>query len=154
MRGDMRTIAKISASVLFGVFIFLFISDRQTFSALEKKKVKDLVCGMEIDPGGPNTLKVERGGKTYYFCSASCKAKFLANPEKYIGKQPADEVKMAKDPVCGMELDPKMAGVLRTEYKGKTYYFCGEDCKKSFDADPEKYLKKGPAPSRQSGVKM
>lgn len=28
----------------------------------------------------------------------------------------------------------------RTEYKGKTYYFCSEDCKRDFIKDPDKYL--------------
>ncbi|WP_258084197.1 YHS domain-containing protein [Thermococcus thermotolerans] len=43
----------------------------------------DPVCGMEVseDTG----LKVEYGGKVYYFCSPGCKAEFEANPEKYIG---------------------------------------------------------------------
>ncbi len=32
----------------------------------------------------------------------------------------------------------------RSEYQGKTYYFCCSGCKKRFDADPAKYLgKKG-----------
>jgi transcriptional regulator GlxA family with amidase domain len=41
-------------------------------------------------------------------------------------------------PVCDMEVDPKTA--LRSEYKGKRYYFCSEDHKKQFDAAPEKWL--------------
>jgi Cu(I)/Ag(I) efflux system membrane fusion protein len=42
------------------------------------------------------------------------------------------------DPVCGMELDPvKAAG--KSEYKGKTYYFCSKSCKETFDKDPKKY---------------
>jgi len=50
---------------------------------------------------------------------------------------------MEKDPVCGMDADPKTA-VAKSEYKGKTYYFCSQGCKKAFDKDPEKYLKDGP----------
>jgi YHS domain-containing protein len=46
---------------------------------------------------------------------------------------------MAKDPVCGMDVDPASAAG-SSEYKGKTYYFCAVSCKKSFDEDPEKYL--------------
>jgi len=46
---------------------------------------------------------------------------------------------MAKDPVCGMEVDEK-APADTSEYKGKTYYFCAPGCKRAFDADPEKYL--------------
>ena len=47
---------------------------------------------------------------------------------------------MEKDPVCGMDVDPvKAAGT--TLYKGETIYFCNVNCKKKFDADPEKYVK-------------
>ncbi|AEB11778.1 YHS domain-containing protein [Marinithermus hydrothermalis] len=47
-----------------------------------------------------------------------------------------------KDPVCGMEVDPKTAS-FSTEYQGKTYYFCCKGCKNAFDKDPEKYLSGG-----------
>lgn len=46
---------------------------------------------------------------------------------------------MAKDPVCGMEVDPATAAG-KSEYKGQTYYFCAPGCKQAFDKDPEKYL--------------
>lgn len=45
---------------------------------------------------------------------------------------------MVKDPVCGMQIDPKSAAG-KSEYKGQTYYFCSPGCKKTFDKDPEKY---------------
>lgn len=44
-----------------------------------------------------------------------------------------------KDPVCGMEIDPKTAAG-KSEYQGKTYYFCSLGCKKLFDKNPAKYL--------------
>ncbi|MGI8912873.1 MAG: YHS domain-containing protein [Chloroflexota bacterium] len=53
---------------------------------------------------------------------------------------------MEKDPVCGMEVDPKSASH-KSEYHGKTYYFCAPGCKKSFEAEPEKYLNPGYKPS-------
>lgn len=43
---------------------------------------KDVVCGMQIEPAnaaGSSQYK----GKTYYFCSPACKAKFDASPEQY-----------------------------------------------------------------------
>ena len=46
---------------------------------------------------------------------------------------------MAKDVVCGMEVDPKTAAG-KSEYQGQTYYFCSPGCKKAFDKDPAKYL--------------
>ena len=46
-----------------------------------------------------------------------------------------------KDPVCGMYVD-KEGGVLKSEYKGQLYLFCGATCKEKFDADPEEYAGK------------
>jgi P-type Cu+ transporter len=46
---------------------------------------------------------------------------------------------MAIDPVCGMEVDPHTS-LQKTDYKGRTYYFCGNSCRTKFIGDPEKYL--------------
>ncbi|MEQ1910784.1 MAG: YHS domain-containing protein [Vicinamibacterales bacterium] len=47
---------------------------------------------------------------------------------------------MAIDPVCKMQVDEnKNAG--KSEFGGKTYYFCAAVCKRKFDENPEKYLK-------------
>jgi YHS domain-containing protein len=51
---------------------------------------------------------------------------------------------MAKDPVCGMDVDPKTA-TAKSEYEGQTYYFCSTGCKQSFDKDPKKYVGKAAA---------
>jgi len=45
----------------------------------------------------------------------------------------------AKDLVCGMSVDPMAPGTLKGEYKGETYYFCAENCRKRFEANPAKY---------------
>ena len=47
---------------------------------------------------------------------------------------------LAKDPVCGMEVDEKTAKY-KSEYMGKVYYFCSEHCKMIFDKETEKYEK-------------
>ncbi|MCX7762627.1 MAG: efflux RND transporter periplasmic adaptor subunit [Candidatus Kryptonium sp.] len=46
----------------------------------------------------------------------------------------------AIDPVCGMEVDPKVA--LSYTYKGENFYFCMKSCLEKFRKNPEKYLKK------------
>ena len=47
---------------------------------------------------------------------------------------------MVTDPVCKMTIDEsKVAG--KSEYHGKTYYFCAAGCKKKFDESPETYAK-------------
>lgn len=45
---------------------------------------KDPVCGMRIDAANAAAASVYRGG-TYYFCSASCRDKFEAAPQRYVG---------------------------------------------------------------------
>jgi YHS domain-containing protein/putative intracellular protease/amidase len=40
-------------------------------------------------------------------------------------------------PVCGMDVDPKTDP--KSVYNGKTYYFCSDDDKKTFDATPDKF---------------
>jgi Cu+-exporting ATPase len=44
-----------------------------------------------------------------------------------------------KDPVCGMEIDPKTAHASE-EYEGQKYYFCSAACHERFKADPKQYL--------------
>jgi Cu+-exporting ATPase len=45
-----------------------------------------------------------------------------------------------KDPVCGMQIDPKTV-VANVEHRGKTYYFCSHDCHRKFIAEPQKYAR-------------
>jgi uncharacterized protein len=45
----------------------------------------------------------------------------------------------ARDPVCGMTVD-RSKTPYRSEYKGRTVYFCSAGCKASFDAGPERYI--------------
>jgi YHS domain-containing protein len=48
---------------------------------------------------------------------------------------------MAKDLVCGMNVNEKTAK-FKSDYKGKTYYFCAQSCKTTFDKNPAKYTGK------------
>ncbi len=47
---------------------------------------------------------------------------------------------MEKDPVCGMQVDPKSAGG-SVEWKGETYYFCSAGCQKQFEENPARFAK-------------
>lgn len=46
--------------------------------------LKDPVCGMTVTEQSPNVFNYK--GKSVYFCSASCKVKFVADPAKYSDK--------------------------------------------------------------------
>ena len=48
-------------------------------------------------------------------------------------------ISMVLDVVCGMEIDEKTSK-WKSEFKGKTFYFCGPICKLEFDENPEKYM--------------
>ncbi|NOY57932.1 MAG: YHS domain-containing protein [Calditrichaeota bacterium] len=48
---------------------------------------------------------------------------------------------MAKDVVCGMTVDEDTP-VAKVEFKGKTYYFCSQQCVEEFKEKPQKYVEK------------
>ena len=84
--------------------------------------VKDPVCGMHVDPH-TTQHRHELPGHTYSFCSAGCRTKFAAAPERYLGDKPVApapkdaiytcpmhpevrQVGPGSCPICGMALEP------------------------------------------------
>ena len=51
--------------------------------------LRDLVCGMAIGASPPFTLS--RGGRTYGFCSATCRDRFAADAPLYIARRPSSD---------------------------------------------------------------
>jgi YHS domain-containing protein len=84
-----------------------------------KMEGSSLESNSEVDMAG-----MEKGQKT----GSKAKSNQEASPKK------------VKDPVCGMEVDPKSAAAKAT-YKDKTYYFCSVAEKEQFEKAPEKYVK-------------
>ncbi|MGA9535475.1 MAG: YHS domain-containing protein, partial [Desulfobacterales bacterium] len=57
-----------------------------------------------------------------------------------IREQPDEEIgEKHRDPVCGMAVSD-IDSALSHEFKGNRYYFCSQNCRERFEADPEKYL--------------
>jgi Cu+-exporting ATPase len=56
----------------------------------------------------------------------------------------ATQPTLAKDPVCGMTIDPAKAKAT-AEHAEKNYYFCCAGCAQKFQSNPEEYLKPKPA---------
>src|SRR5690348_7901561 len=89
--------------------------------------VIDPVCGMTVDP---STAKYSQAhaGQTYYFCSAGCREKFIADPGRWLAMrtaQPATpsaadveytcpmhpqivQIGPGSCPICGMALEPRI----------------------------------------------
>jgi len=95
--------------------------------AASATRAKDPACGMDVDPATARH-RAEHDGRTHYFCSAGCRAKFAADPAKYLGPAPAPapaapagaiytcpmhpEIRQSGPgacPICGMALEPVMA---------------------------------------------
>ncbi|MGA2203756.1 MAG: heavy metal translocating P-type ATPase [Terriglobales bacterium] len=58
---------------------------------------------------------------------------------------PAPSFAKAKDPVCGMDVNPATARY-KTLHNGKEYFFCSAGCLAKFQANPEKILSSPPKP--------
>ncbi|MFZ0068611.1 MAG: heavy metal translocating P-type ATPase [Pseudolabrys sp.] len=86
----------------------------------------DPVCGMTVDPHSAKH-HADHGGRTYYFCCTGCRAKFVADPQKYLGGRQSESVPEGtvytcpmhpeirqigpgSCPICGMALEPEIAG--------------------------------------------
>ncbi|WP_449253925.1 heavy metal translocating P-type ATPase [Brevundimonas naejangsanensis] len=89
-------------------------------------KVLDPVCGMTVDPE-TTAHRAEFDGQPFFFCSAGCRTKFVAEPARYLdgGKTEAPvapagtvytcpmhpeirQVGPGSCPICGMALEPEL----------------------------------------------
>ncbi|WP_292376408.1 YHS domain-containing protein [Methanosarcina sp. UBA411] len=43
------------------------------------------------------------------------------------------------DPICNMDVTERDV-TYKSDYRGRTYYFCSYECMKRFQDDPEKYV--------------
>jgi P-type Cu+ transporter len=90
-------------------------------------KVKDPVCGMSVDPHTAKHRHTHEG-RPYYFCSARCRERFIADPMKYLAPDDAPPAPVPPGaiytcpmhpeirqegpgacPICGMALEPEIA---------------------------------------------
>jgi P-type Cu+ transporter len=93
--------------------------------AVKEHAVADPVCGMKVDPA-KTPHRHTHDGRSYFFCSAGCRDKFVADPGKYLRKDAGGEMPAAPPgtiytcpmhpqirqvgpgscPICGMALEP------------------------------------------------
>ena len=93
--------------------------------------VRDPVCGMAVDPATARGGSAVHEGQAYHFCSSGCRAKFEADPERYLQPETASAAAPTADsaiytcpmhpqirqagpgtcPLCGMALEPEMPGL-------------------------------------------
>ena len=55
----------------------------QRAGATDGARVIDPVCGMTVDPA-KTAHHAEHQGDAFHFCSGGCRAKFVADPERYL----------------------------------------------------------------------
>jgi P-type Cu+ transporter len=46
---------------------------------------------------------------------------------------------MSTDPVCGMRVDDRRTE-FHTQFAGKKYFFCSDERRKEFEAEPDAYV--------------
>ncbi len=92
---------------------------------LEKTRIQDPVCGMDVDPSTARGGAYRHQDQTFYFCNPKCREKFIAQPEVYLKKsvtlnKPANDARTytcpmhpqikqtgpGSCPLCGMALEP------------------------------------------------
>ena len=91
-------------------------------------KVRDPVCGMTVDPA-TSRHRFDYRGETFHFCSAGCRTKFAADPQKYLDTSRPKaavpegtiytcpmhpqirQVGPGNCPICGMALEPEVASL-------------------------------------------
>ncbi len=80
-------------------------------------------------------MEAQVDGQWWRFCNEECKSRFAAAKAT---ESPAAEDGGLIDPVCNMEVNASWGFV--EQHGGKTYYFCTEKCRETFQADPGSYL--------------
>lgn len=90
------------------------------------ESLKDPVCGMSVQRDSKHHAQIKQ--HDYWFCSAGCRSKFVADPDRYLAPKPADapsealpgaqytcpmHPEIVQDhpgtcPKCGMALEPMM----------------------------------------------
>jgi len=112
---------------------------------------KDPICGMQVEES--TSLRADRDGRSYYFCSEHCRTEFLEKGEVAVRVLPvvplADPNDQAVDPICGMNVDPSTA--LSAQRDGATYYFCCEHCRAKFLSGDDSPASNLPADPSLSG---
>ena len=92
-------------------------------------KARDPVCGMSVDRHTAEH-RSQHAGKTWYFCSPRCQAKFEDNPGQYLGEEQKQQEPVAPGtmytcpmhpeirqqgpgdcPICGMALEPEQVSL-------------------------------------------
>ena len=114
---------------------------------------QDPVCGMSVNTSTAKHTH-QHAGESYYFCCGHCVEKFKSNPQKYLNRpvpaglvtlgnpstvKLAPKADLARDPICGMDVDPATAKFV-SEQRGKKHYFCSGVCLEKFEADSSRYL--------------
>jgi len=96
-------------------------------TAAQPGQVRDPVCGMMVAPQSAK-YRAEHAGQPYYFCSAKCQERFVADPAKYLMPEAQEPAAAAPEgtiytcpmhpqirqvgpgscPICGMALEPEV----------------------------------------------
>jgi Cu+-exporting ATPase len=137
--------------------------------------VEDPVCHMKVDPARARSKAEHQGKTYFFCCAGCAQKFQAEPERYLTPKPPskaelvqlggvkaggagahsglvtlggavsASEPAAAKDPVCGMSVNPATAKY-KLEHDGRTFYFCSPSCREKFQTNPEQYLERAAAP--------
>ena len=114
--------------VLLSMLALLVMSALAVTGNVDKK---EYVCMMQDMVLGKAGIPIQYDGKTYYGCCEMCKEKIKNEPQKYT---------RATDLVSRKPVDKSESFIYSVD--GTAYYFGSDANRKTFAANPQKYLKK------------
>jgi YHS domain-containing protein len=127
IQGDLMTLKR-TAFLLILVFALSSVSVLAASGNVDKK---EYVCMMQDMVLGKPGIPIQYEGKTYYGCCEMCKEKIKNEPQRYI---------KAIDPVSQKPVDKASSFIYSVD--GSAYYFTSDANRKTFAANPQKYIKK------------
>ena len=151
----MRPLLKIFLpyTLLAGIGIAIWVSCNRpgiepiVVDAEDPSKVMCSFCSSQLDP--ESAVVEQSGDATHYFCCDHCRGRFMASDDHQTeaashshGGTDATVTSVPSrrlvDPICYMDVNP--AWGFEAQYKGESYFFCSERCRRRFADSPEDYL--------------
>ena len=128
----------VSVEAPYVAFVVSKTKGQKIFQYLREKGISSERLGRVRAPAG-----IQIGAVSPEEIAVSVLAEIVQFGRSKPQQKPAPSLPMlateAKDPICGMMVNPATTSH-KSEYQGRTFYFCCAHCKQTFDRDPAKLL--------------
>jgi YHS domain-containing protein len=88
MRSRVLRITKLLSLVVIALAMLIVVGCKKSSTSSQTAGIEQITCPVMAGNPIDKNVFVEYQGKKVYFCCPECKAKFQADPEKYLDKLP------------------------------------------------------------------